>query len=68
MRDIVSIFQLDLRNIVAGKGAEYSGSLRGADKPAVVALLHNKDDISLGQLNLVVVLRLVVVHGAIPAL
>jgi hypothetical protein len=59
--------KLDLRNVVAGEGAEYSGALRGADKPAVVTLLHNKDDIPFRQLHFVIVLGFVVVHSTVPA-
>ena len=46
---------------------EQTCSLAGANEPAIVALLHDIHDVSLVQLNLVLVLRLVVVEGTEPA-
>ena len=52
-------------DVVPGEGAEHARPLRRSDEPAVVALFHHVDDVALGQLDLVLVLRRVVVEGAV---
>ena len=55
-----------MSDVVAGEGSEYSCSLRCSNKPAIVTFLHDVHNVSLAQLNLVLILRLVVVKSPEP--
>ena len=59
--DEVTRRQLRFGDVVSWEGSEYSRPLRRPDKPSVVALLHDVDNVALVQLHLVVILRSVVV-------
>ena len=59
--------RLNFCDVISGESSEDSGSLWRSDEPAVVALLHDEDDVALLQLDLVVVLGVVVVESAVPA-
>ena len=50
--------------IVSWKCSKNSSSLRSSNEPAIVALLHHVDDVTLAELHLILVLGLVVVQGA----
>ena len=50
--------------IVSWKCSKNSSSLRSSHEPAIIALLHHVDDVSLAELHLILVLGLVVVQGA----
>lgn len=52
-------------HVVTREGAEVTGSLAGADVPAVIALLHHVYRVAFLQLELVLVLRFVVVQRPI---
>ena len=54
-------------DVVSWEGSEDAGPLARADEPAVVAFLHHVHDVSLTQLNLVVILGLVVVKRTVTA-
>lgn len=62
---IVFLF-LNAFDIVAREGAEKAGPLTGSNVPTVIALFKHADSLSFLQLELVVVLRRVSVHGPVP--
>ena len=53
-------------DVVSGKGSEDACPLARADEPAVVAHLHDVEEVALRQFDLVVVVGLVVVEGSVP--
>ena len=66
MTSHVDVTRSNFSDVISGEGSEDSRPLRRSDEPAVVALLHDVDDVALLQLHLVVVLRVVVVESAVP--
>ena len=56
--------QLDLSDIISRESAKDSSSLWCSHKPSVVTLFHNVHYVSLAQLHLIVIHRLVVVKGS----
>ena len=53
-------------DVVSWKGTEDARPLARADEPAVVAHLHDVEEVALRQLDLVVVVGLVVVQRSVP--
>ena len=53
-------------DVVSWEGSEDAGPLARADEPAVVAHLHDVEEVALRQLDLVVVVGLVVVQRSVP--
>ena len=53
-------------DVVSGKCSKDAGPLARADEPAVVAHLHDVEEVALRQFDLVVVVGLVVVQGSVP--
>lgn len=64
---VVVVALLSFRHIISGKGAENSGPLGRANKPAIITFFHDENHVPFSQFYLVIVLRLVVVKGPIPA-
>ena len=53
-------------DVVSWKGSEDARPLARADEPAVVAHLHDVEEVALRQFDLVVVVGLVVVQRSVP--
>lgn len=58
---------LDPLDVVAREGAKVAGAVARTNVPPVVALFHHENRVSFPQLKLVLILRLVVVQGPVPA-
>ena len=53
-------------DVVSRKGSEYPRPLARPHQPAVVAHLHDVEEVALRKLDLVVVVGLVIVEGSVP--
>ena len=56
---------LDLSDVVSRERAEDSSSLRSSNEPSIITFLHDIDNVSLQELHLILVLRLVVVKSPV---
>ena len=54
-----------MSDVVSGERAEDSSSLRSSNEPSIITFLHDVDNVSLQELHLVLVLRLVVIESSV---
>ena len=59
-------FFLSLRNIISGKCAKNTRTLRRSNKPSIITFLHDIHYVTLLKLNFIIVLRGIVVKCPVP--